>query len=95
MKKNYVLAFALSFAVLMGWQYFIGKTQKPAAPTMGVTAEPAPSLSESRPAETPSSTPPIRRESAVVFEIGGQPGLYQPLRRGRGPMGDQGGAQGG
>jgi YidC/Oxa1 family membrane protein insertase len=70
MKKNYVLAFALSFAVLMGWQYFIGKTQKPEAPTMGVTAEPAPSLSESRPAETPSSTPPIRRESAVVFEIG-------------------------
>ena len=70
MKKNYILAFALSFAVLMGWQYFVGKTQKPVAPEVAASATPALSPSGPRPVEPPSSTFPLRRESAVVFELG-------------------------
>jgi YidC/Oxa1 family membrane protein insertase len=70
MKKNYILAFALSFAVLMSWQYFVGKSQGVREPSGGPPLAARPAPVEARAVDTPSSPLPIRRDSVVVFEIG-------------------------
>ncbi|MBK8575327.1 MAG: membrane protein insertase YidC [Elusimicrobia bacterium] len=70
MKKNYVLAFALSFGVLMLWQYFVGKSQKPAEMANGAAPVAPVAFSTALPTKTPASTVPIQRESAVVFTLG-------------------------
>ena len=71
MKKNYILAFVLSFAVLMSWQFYIGKTAKPRP---GSTEVSTPALERSE-TTTPlpsvaSAAPALRREKVIVFEIG-------------------------
>lgn len=73
MKKNYILAFALSFAVLMGWQYYVAKTQKPVpgATGSGAAVSPAGTAESGASASTvPTPTAPIPHESRVVFDLG-------------------------
>jgi YidC/Oxa1 family membrane protein insertase len=71
MKKNYVLAFALSFGVLMSWQYFVGKSQKPAEiPARSVAVSPAVSSPDTLAPRPADAAIPLRRESAVVFDLG-------------------------
>ncbi|MBL8023149.1 MAG: membrane protein insertase YidC [Elusimicrobia bacterium] len=71
MKKNYILAFVLSFAVLMSWQYFVGHGNTPvpsAAPSLsGPTPAAAPSLPTTIPLPV---TRDVKRESVLVFEMG-------------------------
>ncbi|MBL0058809.1 MAG: membrane protein insertase YidC [Elusimicrobia bacterium] len=73
MKKNYVLAFALSFAVLMSWQYMMGRHKPPAGEPDAPASMGAPSPEKIDRVVSPSAgakAPDIRRENAVVFEIG-------------------------
>lgn len=71
MKKNYVLAFALSFAVLMGWQSYVTRTHKNAPGAMESSA-PEPVKSTVPLTKGSTSRDPLQpqKESNVVFEIG-------------------------
>jgi len=71
MKKNYILAFVLSFAVLMSWQFYIGKTSKPIPASPEVSAPPL-DRSVTNPSVPSGAAPsvPLRREKVIVFEIG-------------------------
>jgi hypothetical protein len=71
MKKNYVLAFILSFGVLMSWQYFMGKRHTPPlapdSPARLATDSAAPAATSGSAVTT---TEPVRHTRAVVFDIG-------------------------
>lgn len=71
MKKNYVLAFILSFGVLMSWQYFMGKRHTPPlapdSPARFATDSAAPAATSGSAVTT---TEPVRHTRAVVFDIG-------------------------
>jgi YidC/Oxa1 family membrane protein insertase len=78
MKKNYILAFVLSFAVLMSWQYFVGQANKPvpgATTPSSLSSSPertAPAVTPTGalPVPAPFSPPAVQRESVMVFEMG-------------------------
>lgn len=71
MKKNYVLAFVLSFAVLMSWQAFIARPHKNVPDPVGSSPAVSGPTESGSPASEATTTPrPLRRERTVVFEIG-------------------------
>jgi YidC/Oxa1 family membrane protein insertase len=73
MKKNYILAFVLSFAVLMSWQYMMGRTKPHTGDPDSPASIGAPSPEKSDRVSSPSTekmSPSVRRENAVVFEMG-------------------------
>lgn len=71
MKSNYIVAFVLSFAVLLGWDYFVVRPRKQAARAAEVAAT-SPALPSAAPsASTSASAPaPVKKENLVVYEIG-------------------------
>lgn len=71
MKKNYILAFALSFAVLMVWQSYVARTHKEVPATRESTpSETAASTIPVTNGSTPSAPLSLQKESNVVFEMG-------------------------
>lgn len=71
MKKNYIFAFILSFAVLMSWQYFMGRRPTPPAPpTSPAGSLSAPATPAASSGSAVASTEPVRHTRAVVFDIG-------------------------
>ncbi len=71
MKSNYIVAFVLSFAVLLGWDYFVVRPRKRAAlsaeaPVTAAATPGAPTI-----AATTAAPVPVQKESLVVHEIGG------------------------
>jgi YidC/Oxa1 family membrane protein insertase len=72
MKKNYIVAFVLSFAILMLWEKLVLQPRRKTAPV----PEPAPAASSVRPGaanavrEERTPSPSVKRESALEFEIG-------------------------
>ncbi|MBK8871129.1 MAG: membrane protein insertase YidC [Elusimicrobia bacterium] len=72
MKKNYVLAFILSFGVLMSWQYFMGRrhtpTLAPDTPAGWPAAPATPAAASGSAVSTPE--PAVRHTRSVVFDIG-------------------------
>jgi hypothetical protein len=70
-KSNYIVAFVLSFAVLLGWDYFVVRPRKRAAlsaeaPVTAAATPGAPTI-----AATTAAPVPVQKESLVVHEIGG------------------------
>lgn len=66
MKWNYVVAFGLTLAVLVGWEYFFVRPQKLAEARSSSSAPmSAPSVETAVPVR-----PPIARESVRIYEIG-------------------------
>lgn len=73
MKSNYIIAFVLSFAVLLGWDYFVVRPRKQAARAAeAVAAAPAPAVPSTSPAAAVGSAvpAPVKKENLVVYEIG-------------------------
>lgn len=70
MKSNYIVAFVLSFAVLLGWDYFVVRPRKRAALTAEAPiAAPATAGAPATPAD-PAAPAPVKKENLVVYEIG-------------------------
>lgn len=71
MKSNYVIAFVLSFAVLLGWDYFVVRPRKQAARAAeAVAMATAPAVASPSPLVASAAPAPVHKENLVVYEIG-------------------------
>ena len=70
MKWNYVMAFVLSLAIFVGWDYFYVRPRKQAMPTPSVPAQAADPVATASSATREPLRPPVTRESLRVYEVG-------------------------